>query len=103
MLTIFIRDQSVTHEYLGDMRNRINGAKEKLEDQLESVRQIISAADASLLKILGEDQAHLQSSIDSIVQAQRIVETRPDIRIEDNCAGHGIRVIFGTDVIVCIR
>jgi hypothetical protein len=76
----------------------INGHKEDLEDQLESVRSKVSAADASLQETLLEDQARLQSSLDSIAQVQRIADTtRPNIIIEDNRAGEGSRAIFGTD------
>lgn len=97
-LKIISQDHSVTQESLGDLKNLISGTKEDLEDQLEAVRQTISAADASLQQVLLEDQARLQSSLGSIALAQRIAETtQPKVIIEDNRAGQGSRAIFGTD------
>jgi hypothetical protein len=85
-------------ESLGDLRDLISGCKDDLEDQLEAVRQTISAADASLRDVLEEDQARLKSSLDSIARAQRMAETtQPKVIIEDNRAGQGSRAIFGTD------
>jgi hypothetical protein len=83
---------------LGDLKDLISGTKEDLEDQLESVRQAIKAADASLREALLEDQTRLQSSLDSIARAQQIADTtRPKVIVEDNRAGQGSRAIFGTD------
>jgi hypothetical protein len=97
-LRIVSQDHSVTQEALGDLKDLVSGTKEDLEDQLEAVRQTISTADASLRQSLLEDQARLQSSLDSIAQAQRVAEnTRPKVIIEDNRAGQGSRAIFGTD------
>lgn len=97
-LRVISQDHSVTQESLGDFKGLISGTKEDLEDQLDAVRQTISAANASLRQVLLEDQARLQSSLDSIAQAQRIVETtRPKVIIKDNRAGQGSRAIFGTD------
>lgn len=83
---------------MGDFKDLIGGTKEDLEDQLEAVRQTINAADAWLREILMEDQARLQSSLDSIAQAQRISDsTRLKVIIKDNLASSGSLAIFGTD------
>lgn len=80
------------------MRDLISGTKEDLEDQLDVVHQNIISADASLRKVFEEDQARLQSCLDSLAQAQQIADTpRPELIIEDNRAGQGSRAIFGTD------
>jgi hypothetical protein len=98
VLRVISQDHSATQESLGDLKDLISGTKEDLEDQLDTVRQTISAADASLREVLEEDQARLQSCLDSIVRTQRIAETtRPQVTIEDNRAGEGSRAIFGTD------
>ncbi|RAR13367.1 hypothetical protein DDE83_003230 [Stemphylium lycopersici] len=92
------QDHSATQESLCDLKDLISGAKEDLEDQLDTVRHTISAADASLRGLLEEDQARLQSSLESIAHAQQIADTtRPKVTIEENCAGEGSRAIFGTD------
>ena len=97
-LRIISQDHSVTQESLGDLKDLISGTKEDVEDQLEAVRQTISAADASLRQVLEEDQARLQSSLDSIARAQRIADTtQSQVIIQDNRAGEGSRAIFGTD------
>ncbi|KAH5617543.1 hypothetical protein HBI23_254250 [Parastagonospora nodorum] len=96
--SINIQDHSVTQESLGDLKNLISGTKEDLEDQLEAMRQTISAADPSLRQVLLEDQARLQSSLDSIAQAQQIADTtQPKVIIEDNHGSQGSRTVFGTD------
>lgn len=98
MLRVISQDHSATQESLCDLKDLISGAKEDLEDQLDTVRHTISAADASLRGLLEEDQARLQSSLESIAQAQQIADTtRPKVTIEENCAGEGSRAIFGTD------
>jgi len=62
------------------------------------VRQTISSDDTSLRQILQDDQARLQSSLDSIKCAQRILDTtQPKVTVEHNRAGQGSRAIFGTD------
>jgi hypothetical protein len=89
---------SVTQESLGDLKGLISGTKEDLEDQLEAVRQTISAAGSSLRQVLLEDQARLQSSLDSIAQAQQIADTtQPKVIIEDNHGSQGSHTLFGTD------
>ena len=98
MLRVISQDHSATQESLGDLKDLISGTKEDLEDQLDAVQNTISAVDASLREVLEEDQARLQSSLDSIARAQQIAETtRPHVTIEDNRAGEGSRAIFGTD------
>lgn len=83
---------------MSELKGLTSGTKEDLEDQLEAVRQTITAADTSLRQVLEEDQARLQSSLNSIAKAQRIANTtRPQVTIEDNRAGEGSRTIFGTD------
>jgi ABC-type transporter Mla subunit MlaD len=97
-LRIISQDHSITQESLGNLRDLISGTKDDLEDQLDAVRQTISAADASLREVLSEDQARLQSSLESIARVQRIADTtQPKVIIEDNRAGEGSRAIFGTD------
>lgn len=98
MLRVISQDHSVTQESLGDLKDLISGTKEDLEDQLDVVRQTVSAADTSLLEVLKEDQARLQSCLDSIAQAQQVADTtRPRITIKGNRGGEGSRTIFGTD------
>ena len=100
MLTFFSQDHSVTQEELLDLGGLIGGAKEDLEDQLEQLRETFATADASLRDVLKSDQAHLQSSLDSIAQARRISNTiRPKISILDNRAGHGSLSLWGTDTV----
>lgn len=95
---INIQDHSTTQDSLRDLKDKISGTKEDLEDQLDQVQQTISAADASLREILQDDQARLQSSLDSIAQAQKVMENSyPKIVIEHNRADQGGRAIFGTD------
>lgn len=91
------QDHSVTQDLLGDLKNLISGTREDLQDQLDELQRI-STADASLREVLLEDQAQLQSSLDSIAQAQQVADTtRPKVVIEHNRAGQGSRAIFGTD------
>lgn len=97
MLIPFSQDHSVTQESIEDMKNLMRGIKEDLEDQLDEVQQAIRAAEASSLKVHEEDQTRLQSALDSIALAQRMVENRPHISIMDNCIGQGSRVLMGTD------
>jgi hypothetical protein len=98
MLRVISQDHSATQESLCDLKDLISGTKEDLEDQLDTVRQTISAADVSLRGVFEEDQARLQSSLDSIARAQRVAETtRAQVTIEDNRAGEGSRTIFGMD------
>jgi hypothetical protein len=98
MLTLLSQDHSVTQEELLDLGGLIGGAKEDLEDQLEQLREIFATADTSLRDILKSDQAHLQSSLDSIARARRIANTiLPIINIVDNRAGHGSLSLWGTD------
>ena len=92
------QSHSGTQDSLEELKNSISGTKEDLEDQLDQVRQTISTAEASLREVLQDDQARLQSSLDSLAQAQRITDgIHPDIVIERNRAGQGSRAIFGTD------
>ncbi|KAM3070113.1 hypothetical protein ACMFMG_003853 [Clarireedia jacksonii] len=95
---INIQDHGTTQDSLRDLKDKISGTKEDLEDQLDQVQQTISTADASLREILQDDQARLQSSLDNITQAERVIENSPPkIIIERNRAGQGSRAIFGTD------
>jgi hypothetical protein len=89
---------SITQDSLNDLKNSIRGTKEDLEDQLDQVRQAISTAGASLREMLQVDQARLQTSLDSLAQAQRVADTT-DLKVvlERNRAGQGSRAIFGTD------
>jgi phage-related protein len=92
------RDHSITQDSLKDLKDFISGIKEDIEDQLDQVQKTISTADTSLLAILQDDQARLQSSLDSITRAQQVADTaHPKIIIEHNKAGQGSRAIFGTD------
>ena len=69
-----------------------------MEDQFDQVRRAISTADASLQEILRHDQARLQSGLDSITRAQRVVDTTHlKVIVERNRADQGSRAIFGTD------
>ena len=98
MLTLLSQGHSVTQEELLDLGGLIGGAKEDLEDQLEQLRETFSTADASLRDVLKSDQAHLQSSLDSIARARRISNTtRPKISIIDCTAGHRSLSLWGTD------
>src|SRR5436853_2139583 len=92
------QDQSVTQETLNALQDLIIGTKEDLEDQLDQMKQAISAADTSTREVLQNDIDRLQSSLDSITQAQRIADnTHPRLTIKRNRAGQGSRAIFGTD------
>jgi hypothetical protein len=83
---------------LSNLKDLISGTKEDLEDQLDQVRQAIGTADAPVRKILQDDLARLQNSLDSVARAQRIADTaRPEVTIEGNEAGQYARAIFGTD------
>lgn len=83
---------------MSELKGLTSGTKEDLEDQLEAVRQTITAADTSLRQVLEEDQTRLQSSLDSITRAQRIADTtRPQITIEGNHAEEGSIAFFSTD------
>ena len=92
------QDHSITQESLRDLKDLISGTKEDLEDQFDQVRRAISTADASLREILRDDQARLQSSLDSIARAQRVADTTDlKVIVERNRADQGSRAIFGTD------
>ena len=91
---------SSTQDSLEGLKISISGTKEDLEEQLDQVRQTLSTAEASLRQVLQDDQARLQSSLNSLAQAQRIADSiQPDIIIERNRAGQGSRAIFGTDTL----
>ena len=65
---------------------------------MAQVQRTISTAEASLRKVLQDDQARLQSSLNSLAQAQRIADgIHPSIVIQHNRADQGSRAIFGTD------
>jgi hypothetical protein len=100
MLRLLSQDHSVTQETLSGLEGQIIGTKDDLEDQMEQLRETFATADASLRDILKSDQAHLQSSLDSIARARRISNTiLPKISIEDNRAGHGSLSLWGTDTL----
>jgi hypothetical protein len=83
---------------LNQLKDAIEGTKEDLEDQLGQVRQAITTTEASLRDMLQLDQARLQRSLDSLAQAQRIIDhSQPQIVLERNKAGQGSRALFGTD------
>ena len=51
-----------------------------------------------LREVLQDDQARLQSSLNSLAQAQKIADDiRPNVVIQQNRASQGSRAIFGTD------
>ncbi|KAL8696241.1 MAG: hypothetical protein Q9201_007758 [Fulgogasparrea decipioides] len=96
--SIIMQDHSSTQDLLEELNNSINGTKEDLEDQLAQVQQTVSTAEASLREVLQDDQARLQSSLNSLAQAQRITDgIHPSIVIQRNRADQGSRAIFGTD------
>lgn len=65
---------------------------------MAQVQRTISTADVLLRKVLQDDQARLQSSLNSLAQAQRIADgIHPSIIIQHNRADQGSRAIFGTD------
>jgi precorrin isomerase len=91
-------DHSTTQDSLNQLKDAIEGTKEDLEDQLGQVRQVITTAEASLGDMLRVDQARLQRSLDSLAQAQTIIDhSKPQIVIERNRAEQGSRALFGTD------
>ncbi|KAL9002000.1 MAG: hypothetical protein Q9188_005052 [Gyalolechia gomerana] len=91
---------SITQDSLAQIKNSIDGTREDIEDQLDQVQQTISTAEASLREVLQDDQARLQSSLDSLAQAQKITDgIHPDIVIQRNRAGQSSRAIFGTDTL----
>ena len=80
------------------LKELIGGTKEDLEDQLAQVRQHIETAEASLRAVLQDDQAGLQSCLNSLAQVQQTTNgVRPSVSIQDNRASQGSRTIFGTD------
>ncbi|KAI4271449.1 MAG: hypothetical protein L6R38_006869 [Xanthoria sp. 2 TBL-2021] len=96
--SIVMQDHSSIQDSLEEFKDLISRTKEDLEDQLAQVQRTISTAEASLRKVLQDDQARLQSSLNSLAQAQRIANgTHPSIVIERNRADQGSRAIFGTD------
>lgn len=65
---------------------------------MAQVQRTISTAEVSLREVLQDDQARLQSSLNSLEQAGKIADDiRPDVAIQHNRAGQGSRAIFGTD------
>lgn len=91
-------DQAFTQDTLEDLRNSIDGTKEDLEYQLNQLQDKMTAADGSLLEALQADQARLQSSLESLLQAQRVTDvTQASIVVRENRAGQGSRAIFGSD------
>ncbi|KAF3010003.1 hypothetical protein E8E13_011396 [Curvularia kusanoi] len=92
-----IQDHSVTQEALSDLSDKISVAQKSVEDQLNDVK-ILCAEDASLRKVLEGDLARLQSSLDSLAQAQKIADTtQAGIIVEDNHNDPGGVAIWGTD------
>ena len=80
------------------LKELIGSTKEDLEDQLAQVQRHLETAEASLRANLQDDQAGLQSCLNSLAQAQQIANNvRPSVFIRDNRAGQGSRTIFGTD------
>ena len=62
------------------------------------VQRIRPTSEGSWREVLQDDQARLQSSLNSLAQAQKIADgIHPDIVIQHNQAGQGSRAIFGTD------
>ena len=83
---------------MNQLKDAIQDTKEDLEDQLGQVRQAITTAEASLGDIVRDDQARLQRSLDSLAEAQMIIDhSKPQIVIERNRAEQGSRALFGTD------
>lgn len=80
------------------LKDSISGTKEDLEDQLAQVQRTINTAEASLREVLQDDQARLQSCLNSLTQAQKIADgIHPSIVVQRNRADQGSRAIFGTD------
>ncbi|KAJ6088412.1 hypothetical protein N7486_009673 [Penicillium sp. IBT 16267x] len=95
---IHLRDHSITQSSLYDLQNTICGVKDDLEDQLDRVKDTISAADASIRDILQVDQALLQRSLESLERAQLVADTaHPQVTISKNRSDEHSRAIFGTD------
>jgi phage gpG-like protein len=93
------QDNAVTQDVLNDLKDLITGTREDLEYQLDQVREAISTADASLHETLQSDIDQLQSSLDSIKQAQRVTDsTLPMVFIKNNEAEQDSRAFFGTDM-----
>ncbi|KAL8696017.1 MAG: hypothetical protein Q9201_007864 [Fulgogasparrea decipioides] len=96
--SIVMQDHSSTQDSLEELKDSISGIKEDLEDQLAQVQRTIRTAEASLREVLQDDQARLQSSLNSLAQAQRIADgIHPSIIIQRNRANQGSRAIFGTN------
>ncbi|KAK3177983.1 hypothetical protein OEA41_000115 [Lepraria neglecta] len=97
-LSIAFNLSTITQDSLEQLKELISGTKEDLEDQLAQVQRHIETAEASLRVVLQDDQARLQSCLNSLAQVQQIANNiRPSVFIQDNRAGQGSRTIFGTD------
>ncbi|KAL2058793.1 hypothetical protein ABVK25_000084 [Lepraria finkii] len=95
---IMVQDHSSIQDSLEGLKESISGTKEDLEDQLAQVQRTVNNAEASLREVLQDDQARLQSCLNSLTQAQKIADgIHPSIVVQRNRAGQGSRAIFGTD------
>lgn len=92
------QDHSSIQDSLEGLKDSISGTKEDLEDQLAQVQRTINTAEALLREVLQDDQARLQSCLNSLTQAQKIADgIHPSIVVQRNRADQGSRAIFGTD------
>jgi hypothetical protein len=92
------QDNSCTQESLRELKDLISDTKEDVQGQLEEMQQKCSTAATSSQEMLQDDLARLQSSIDSITQAQQVADAvHPKVIIKSNEAGERSRALFGTD------
>ncbi|OJJ43209.1 hypothetical protein ASPZODRAFT_169523 [Penicilliopsis zonata CBS 506.65] len=95
---INLENISRTQSDMTDLNDSITGTKEDIQDQLDDIQRKISTSDESIRAVLQQDREHLQQSLDSLAQAQRIANAAPpNIVIESNRVDTGGCAIFGTD------
>ncbi|CEJ62504.1 hypothetical protein PMG11_11001 [Penicillium brasilianum] len=92
------RNHTRTLNSLNELEGLIRGTREDLEEQLDRVLRTVNDSDALSQENLRADYARLKSSIESLSQAHKVIDTNhPKIVVEDNRAGPDSRAIFGTD------
>lgn len=99
VLILHRQDKHATQEGLDILKDLIRDTKADLEEHLRKVEEQLQSADVNLRAALQEEQAHLQSNIETIIQSQQIVSAaRPRINVVRNTGAAGSRTVFGTSL-----
>ena len=92
------QDHTTAQDALTALKESIQGTKEDLEDQLDRVHSALATEGDAWRDALQADLAHLQTSLDSLAEAQQLADVaRPEVVVERNRGEAQSRTLFGTD------